>query len=39
LSERISNSPVYPGELMRHLDVEVWARRWRTLPRAATGTG
>jgi asparagine synthase (glutamine-hydrolysing) len=29
LSERISNSPVFPGELLRHLDVEVWARRWR----------
>ncbi|WP_157995550.1 asparagine synthase-related protein [Peristeroidobacter soli] len=30
LSERVSKSPVYPGELLRHLDVEVWARTWRT---------
>jgi asparagine synthase (glutamine-hydrolysing) len=29
LSDRISNSPVFPGELLRHLDVEVWARSWR----------
>jgi asparagine synthase (glutamine-hydrolysing) len=29
LSDRISNSPVYPGELLRHLDVEIWARHWR----------
>ncbi|MFC4309382.1 asparagine synthase-related protein [Steroidobacter flavus] len=29
LSERVSKSPVYPGELLRHLDVEVWARTWR----------
>jgi asparagine synthase (glutamine-hydrolysing) len=30
LSERVSKSPVYPGELLRHLDVEVWARTWRS---------
>jgi asparagine synthase (glutamine-hydrolysing) len=30
LSERVSKSPVYPGELLRHLDVEVWARSWRS---------
>lgn len=29
LSERVSKSPVYPGELLRHLDVEIWARTWR----------
>lgn len=29
LSERVSNSAVYPGELLRYLDVEVWARQWR----------
>lgn len=29
LSDRISGSPVFPGELLRHLDVEVWARSWR----------
>lgn len=30
LSEHVSKSPVYPGELLRHLDVEVWARTWRS---------
>lgn len=29
LSDRITRSPVYPGELLRHLDVEIWARQWR----------
>jgi hypothetical protein len=29
LSDRISKSTVYPGELLRHLDVEVWMRTWR----------
>lgn len=28
LSDRISTSPVFPGELLRHLDVEIWARDW-----------
>lgn len=28
LSDRISTSLVYPGELLRHLDVEIWARHW-----------
>lgn len=28
LADRISNSPVFPGELLRHLDVEIWARQW-----------
>jgi len=28
LSDRISTSLVYPGELLRHLDVELWARHW-----------
>jgi asparagine synthase (glutamine-hydrolysing) len=28
LTDRISTSPVFPGELLRHLDVEVWARDW-----------
>jgi asparagine synthase (glutamine-hydrolysing) len=28
LSDRISTSPVFPGELLRHMDVEVWARDW-----------
>jgi asparagine synthase (glutamine-hydrolysing) len=28
LSDRISTSPVFPGELLRHLDVEAWARHW-----------
>lgn len=29
LGDRMSNSPVFPGELLRHLDVEIWARQWR----------
>jgi asparagine synthase (glutamine-hydrolysing) len=29
LSERMSKSAAYPGELLRHLDVEVWVRTWR----------
>lgn len=28
LADRISTSLVYPGELLRHLDVEIWAREW-----------
>jgi asparagine synthase (glutamine-hydrolysing) len=28
LSDRISTSLAFPGELLRHLDVEVWARHW-----------
>jgi asparagine synthase (glutamine-hydrolysing) len=28
LSDRISTSVVFPGELLRHLDVEIWARQW-----------
>jgi asparagine synthase (glutamine-hydrolysing) len=28
LNDRISASPVFPGELLRHLDVEIWARDW-----------
>jgi asparagine synthase (glutamine-hydrolysing) len=28
LSDRISTSRVFPGELLRHLDVEIWARDW-----------
>jgi hypothetical protein len=41
LSERISNSSVYPGELLRYLDVEVWARQWRrpALKRTAHAAG
>lgn len=34
LSERISKSLIYPGELLRHLDVEIWARRWREIAAA-----
>jgi asparagine synthase (glutamine-hydrolysing) len=30
LSDRVSKSSIYPGELLRHLDVEVWARTWRS---------
>lgn len=30
LSERVTKSAIYPGELLRHLDVEVWARTWRS---------
>ena len=30
LSDRISTSLVYPGELLRHLEMEVWARHWNT---------
>ncbi|WP_161965747.1 asparagine synthase C-terminal domain-containing protein [Steroidobacter cummioxidans] len=30
LSERVSKSAIHPGELLRHLDVEVWARSWRS---------
>lgn len=28
LSDRISARPAFPGELLRHLDVEIWARHW-----------
>jgi asparagine synthase (glutamine-hydrolysing) len=35
LADRISNSPVFPGELLRHLDVEIWARHWRRCSGAA----
>ena len=28
LTDRISTSLVFPGELLRHLDVEIWARDW-----------
>jgi asparagine synthase (glutamine-hydrolysing) len=31
LSDRISASQVFPGELLRHLEVEIWARQWRPL--------
>jgi asparagine synthase (glutamine-hydrolysing) len=30
LSERVTKSAIHPGELLRHLDVEVWARSWRS---------
>jgi asparagine synthase (glutamine-hydrolysing) len=30
LSERVTKSAIYPGELLRHLDVEIWARTWRS---------
>lgn len=30
LSDRISKSAVSPGELLRHLDVEIWARTWHS---------
>jgi asparagine synthase (glutamine-hydrolysing) len=30
LSDRMTRSAVFPGELLRHLDVEVWLRRWRS---------
>jgi asparagine synthase (glutamine-hydrolysing) len=36
LSDRISTSLVFPGELLRHLDVEIWARQW---PRSAGAAG
>ncbi|MBL8271544.1 asparagine synthase C-terminal domain-containing protein [Steroidobacter sp.] len=29
LSDRISKSAAYSGELLRHLDVEIWARAWQ----------
>jgi hypothetical protein len=32
LSAGPSKSPVYPGEIFRHLDSELWARHW--LPRS-----
>ena len=38
LTDRISNSPVFPGELLRHLDVEIWARHWRRSCAAARVT-
>lgn len=36
LADRISSSTVFPGELLRHLDAEVWARQWRS---SALATG
>ncbi|MGH8188230.1 MAG: asparagine synthase-related protein, partial [Steroidobacteraceae bacterium] len=36
LSDRVVKNPVLPGEVFRHLDVEVWARNW--MPRAADGS-
>lgn len=39
LSDRMSSSPVFPGELLRHLDVEIWARQWRRTAAAASGAG
>lgn len=36
LTDRLSTSPVYPGELLRHLDVEIWARQWHRCAGAAT---
>jgi asparagine synthase (glutamine-hydrolysing) len=38
LSDRISANPVFPGELLRYLDVEIWARHWRRSSGAASGT-
>ena len=29
LSDRVSSNAAYPGELLRHLDVELWARHWQ----------
>jgi asparagine synthase (glutamine-hydrolysing) len=28
LSDRVAKNPVLPGEVFRHLDVEIWARCW-----------
>lgn len=39
LCERMSGSPVFPGELLRHLDVEVWARQWRQSGNGALRAG
>lgn len=35
LSERATKSVIYPGELLRHLDVEIWARTWRSCAASA----
>jgi asparagine synthase (glutamine-hydrolysing) len=37
LSDRLSKSPVYPGEIFRHLDVEIWARAWLECRQQAAG--
>lgn len=39
LCERTSNSPVFPGELLLHLDVEIWARQWRRSGNGAVRAG
>jgi asparagine synthase (glutamine-hydrolysing) len=36
LSERVAKNPVLPGEVFRHLDVEIWARNW--MQRAASSS-
>lgn len=38
LSDRISTSLAFPGELLRHLEVEVWARHWHRSAGAARVT-
>jgi asparagine synthase (glutamine-hydrolysing) len=39
LCERISSSAVFPGELLLHLDVEIWARQWRRSGNGAARAG
>jgi asparagine synthase (glutamine-hydrolysing) len=36
LSDAVVKNPVLPGEVFRHLDVEIWARNW--VQSAATGS-
>jgi asparagine synthase (glutamine-hydrolysing) len=36
LSDRVVKNPVLPGEVLRHLDIEVWARNW--MSRASDGS-
>jgi asparagine synthase (glutamine-hydrolysing) len=36
LSDRVAKNPVLPGEVFRHLDVEIWARTW--MQRAASAS-
>jgi asparagine synthase (glutamine-hydrolysing) len=39
LSDRVISSASYPGELLRHLDVELWARHWQPAAANARAVG
>lgn len=39
LGDRVFSSASYPGELLRHLDVELWARHWQPATAHARAVG